>query len=154
MVRKAHMLESFFNKVADLQSEILLNERLHQIFFNSKDLNSNFNNSILINIIGMLYMHRNVDFVFDIFRTSVLQLSYYKNNFQPQKQLFYIFKISLHMVFIKRNSLKSKYFLFPYLFHFFRIHAFQGPGFYGSRFQKQPEYSRRKKYECDCTWSL
>ena len=84
------MLESLFNKFADLQSEILLNERLNHGYFsmkkffratasdtlklnvqtfNSKYLNSNSNssNSILINTVDMLYlMIRNLDFIFMI----------------------------------------------------------------------------------------
>ena len=62
-----------------------------------------------INIVDTLYLiSRNVDF-----RNFILQLSYYKNNFQPQKFSLDIcqytnllVQITLRMVFTKRNSLK------------------------------------------------
>ena len=75
------MLESLFNNFADLQSEILLNERLHHGYFSMKKfyLKNTFltghlratasdtftlNNSILISIVGTLYlMIRNLNFV-------------------------------------------------------------------------------------------
>ena len=101
-----------------------------------------------INIAGTLHlMSRNVDF-----RTFILQLCYHKNNFQPQKFSLDFFQytnllvqITLSMVFIKHNSLKSDIFLNPIFMPcfsgsmFFSAQVFQGlgPGS-GSRFQKQP----------------
>ena len=96
-----------------------------------------------INIGGTLYLiSRNVDF-----RTFILQLSYYKNNFQPQKFSLDIcqytnllVQITLSMVFIKHNSLKSDIFFnskFMPCFSgpmFFTVQVFQGPGFSESRF--------------------
>ena len=95
-----------------------------------------------INIVGTLYlMSRNVDF-----RTSILQLSYYKNNFQPEKFSFDIcqsrtFKhITWRMVFIKHKSAKPDIFFNPIFIpcllvsKFFRVQVFQGPGSLGSRF--------------------
>ena len=81
-----------------------------------------------INIVGTLYLiSRNVDF-----RNFILQLSYYKNNFQPQKFSLdncqytnLLVQITLRMVFTKRKS--ETCFLIPYLFH-----IFQGPSFLGS----------------------
>ena len=53
--------------------------------------------------------------------------------------------MTLRMVFIELNSVKSDIFVIPYLFHvfqgpgflrsrFFRVQVFQGPGFSGLRF--------------------
>ena len=96
-----------------------------------------------INIVGTPYlMSRNVDF-----RTFILQLSYYKNNFQPQKfslDICYytnlLVQITLSMVFIKHNYLKSDIFFNPILISCFSgskfcwVQVFQGPCFSGSRF--------------------
>ena len=94
-----------------------------------------------INIVGTPYlMSRNVDF-----RTFILQLSYYKNNFQPQKfslDICYytnlLVQITLSMVFIKHNYLKSHIFFNPILIPcfsgsmFFWVQVFLAPGFSGS----------------------
>ena len=91
-----------------------------------------------INIVGTPYlMSRNVDF-----RTFILQLSYYKNNFQPQKfslDICYytnlLVQITLSMVFIKHNYLKSDIFFNPIFIPcfsgsmFFRVQVFLGYGF-------------------------
>ena len=53
--------------------------------------------------------------------------------------------MTLRMVFIELNSVKSDIYVIPYLFHvfqgpgflrsrFFRVQVFQGPGFSGLRF--------------------
>ena len=83
----------------------------------------NSNNSILINIVGTLYlMIRNLDFVFmidHVFKTQILQSSYYKNNFQY------------------KNAFQGPGFSGP---RFFRVQVFMAPGpGSGSRFQKQPD---------------
>ena len=59
------------------------NLKLNIQTFNSKYLNSNSNsnNSILINIVGTLYLMSRFCFYYHAFRTSILQSSYYKNNF-------------------------------------------------------------------------
>ena len=71
--------------------------------------------------------------ILDVFRTSILQLSYYKNNFQSEKCRYLLvnelIQIKLHTVFIKCNSLKLDIFLIPYLFH-----LFEGLCFTRSRF--------------------
>ena len=58
-------------------------------------------------------------------------------------------QITMRMVFLKHNSLKSDIFLIPYLFHVFRVHVFQGPGFSGwsllrVQFFHGPGYSRSR----------
>ena len=83
----------------------------------------NSNNSILINLVGTLYlMIRDLNFVFmidHVFKTQILQSRYYKNNFQYKN------------VFQGPGFLGSRFFL---------VQVFQGPGFSKSRsrFQKQP----------------
>ena len=95
-----------------------------------------------INIDGTLHlMSRNVDF-----RNFILRLSYYKDNFQPQKficQYRNLFvRITLSMVFIKHNSLKPDIFFNPIFMScfsgsmFFSVHVFQDPCYSGSIFFK------------------
>ena len=110
ILTKAHMLESLFKKLQTLRLFLIQTYtvlRLFLIFLN--DFCKNVKNTFLqdssrrpllifrkphifkhlilskfihsINIVHTLYlMNRNVNF-----RTSILQLSYYKNNFQPEK---------------------------------------------------------------------
>ena len=99
-----------------------------------------------INIVGTLYlMSRNVDF-----GTFILQLSHYKNNFQPPKFSLDIcqyrnllVQIALSMGFMKRNYLKSDIFFNPIIIPCFsgsvsyRVQVFLGPGFPESRSRVQ-----------------
>ena len=71
-------------------------------------------------------------------RTSILQLSYYKNNFQSEKCRYLLvnelIQIKLHIVFIKCNSLKLDIFLIPYLFHLFEGLCFTQSRFFMAQF--------------------
>ena len=76
--------------------------------------------------------------ILDVFRTSILQLSYYKNNFQSEKCRYLLvnelIQIKLHTVFIKCNSLKLDIFLIPYLFHLFEGLCFTRSRFFMAQF--------------------
>ena len=104
-------------------------------------------------------MSRNIDFVsmmhktwktwttLDVFRTSNLQMSYYKKNFWPEKFILDICELLNNKshcpwsLFIKHNCLESEIYFNPTHIYstFSRIHVFQGlsflgPCFSGSRF--------------------
>ena len=76
--------------------------------------------------------------ILDVFRTSILPLSYYKNNFQSEKCRYLLvnelIQIKLHTVFIKCNSLKLDIFLIPYLFHLFEGLCFTRSRFFMAQF--------------------
>ena len=76
--------------------------------------------------------------ILDVFRTSILQLSYYKNNFQFEKCRYLLvnklIQIKLHIVFIKCSSLKLDIFLIPYLFHVFEGLCFTRSRFFMAQF--------------------
>ena len=107
-----------------------------------------------LNIVGTLYlMSRNVDFL------MILKPEKQKPLFMFSRLAFYIWvimtticslinvvrylwtfkqQITLRMVFLKHNSVKSDIFFNPIFipcyaaWRFFRVHVFQGPGFSGT----------------------
>ena len=80
----------------------------------------------------------------DVFKTSILHLSYYKNNFYPENFSYFLWtskqQITLRMIFLEHNSLKWDIFFNPIFIPcfsesmFFRVRVFQNPGFSGSSF--------------------